>query len=285
MTAGEQWAAEQLDDLRAARFTPRAWQRFLRASFTGAKHTRRARTGLARQTRAWAALGLAADPVLRAWASAAGFQTPTRRGFVTWWLAVCVMLDWHLGMVEGPAGEQRDRLAACDALTLARLWSLPHLGAQSSPAGGSAPAFAALIGLGAASDALDGVLARRAGPTRLGRDLDKAADALVVAVACRAARRAGWLPTRTARLATARSVLPVAVAAGSYFATGHRPAVDTIGPGRLLAPVLLGGLAAAPFAHRTGALMTGGASALALALAATRLSAESSDHRQGEVPR
>jgi phosphatidylglycerophosphate synthase len=177
------------------------------------------------------------------------------------------MLDWHLGMVEGPNGEPRDRLSAADAVTLSRIALVPFLAAQGDPEQASVPTYTALLALAGASDALDGVLARRVGPTRLGRDLDTVADALTGAVAARAARRAGWLPTGASRLAAARSVIPVAVVAASYFRTGRRPAGDAVGATRRLAPALLAGLAIAPFSRLTGAGLTSAASIGSLALA------------------
>jgi phosphatidylglycerophosphate synthase len=176
------------------------------------------------------------------------------------------MLDWHLGMVEGPAGEDRGRLSAADALTLLRLWSVPLLAAQDDPATRSRPMFTALIASAAASDALDGALARRIGQTRLGSDLDKAADALTIAAASHAATRAGWLPRGAARLLAVRSVLPVAAVATTYFRTGRRPAIDSFGASRRLAPALLGGLVVAPFWPRAGAALASAASIASVAL-------------------
>lgn len=186
------------------------------------------------------------------------------------------MLDWHLGMVEGPKGEDRERLTAADAVTLTRLWSAPILAAQDQPTRDSRRVFAALIATAAASDVLDGPLARRAGSTRLGGDLDTIADAVTLASAARAARRAGWLPTGAARLVAVRSSLPVAVVAATYFRTGQRPASDCFGATRRLAPVLLGGLAAAPFSARAGATLTSAASLASLALYKKRATPSSS---------
>jgi phosphatidylglycerophosphate synthase len=270
MTPGEQWTAEQLDALRADRFTQMAWARFLSASFRRAADTRRARPQLARQARSWSIIGLSADLAIRPWARKARIPAPRHLTFLLWWLSVCAMLDWHLGMFEGPAGERRERLGAADALTLLRLWSIPLLAAQRDPGAGSGPAFAALIASAAASDALDGALARRAGPIRLGRDLDTLADATVSAVAAHTASQAGWLPPRVARLAVIRSTVPAAYATGIYFGTGRRSRVDSLGTSRQLAPALLGGLAAAPFSPRVGASLTSGASVLSLGLVVLR---------------
>lgn len=270
MTAGERWAREQLDALRVARFRPRAWISFLSASFERAADTRRARPGLAHQARTWSSIGLGAGLAVSVWAPRTCLQAPRRSRFAVWWLATSAMLDWHLGMVEGPAGEEQERLTAADALTLARLWLVPLLAAQDDSAPPSGPTFTALIAAAATSDVVDGVLARRIGPTRLGSDLDKAADLMTLAAAARAAGRAGWLGPSAARLLTARSALPVIAVATTYFRTGQRPAIDSIGVSRRLAPAVFGGLAAAPFWPRAGAAITSAASIASLALDRTR---------------
>jgi phosphatidylglycerophosphate synthase len=264
MTTGERWAAAELGELRAGRFRPRAWQRFLSASFHRARAARQARPELARQARIWSAAGLSTGIAVCAWPP---FPAPRASRFALWWLATTAMLDWHLGMVEGPAGENRDRLSTADALTLTRISLVPFLAAQGDPERASARTFTVLLVLAGASDALDGALARRAGPTRLGRDLDPIADALTSAAAARAARRAGWLPAGAARLSTARSAIPLAAVAAGYFRTGQRPATDAFRGTRRLSPVMLGGLVAAPFAARTGAVLTSASSIGSLALA------------------
>ncbi len=270
MTDGEQWAAEQLDALRSDRFVPMAWARFLGASFRRAAENRRARPQLARQARTWSVVGVSADLAIRTCARKARVPAPRHRSFLLWWLSVCAMLDWHLGMVEGSDGERRERLSAADALTLLRLWLVPLLASQGNRERRSGPAFAVLIASAAGTDALDGTLARRAGTTRFGRDLDTLADALVTAAAARGAARAGWLPRGVARLAVIRSAAPAAYATGIYFRTGRRSVVDSLGSSRQLAPALLGGLAAAPFSRRAGAALTTGASAMSLGLVVVR---------------
>jgi phosphatidylglycerophosphate synthase len=177
------------------------------------------------------------------------------------------MLDWHLGMVEGPGGEVRDRLSAADALTLARVSMVPFLAVHGDPERRSGPAFSALLILAGATDALDGILARRTGETRLGRDLDPIADALTSAAAARAARQAGWLPASAARLATARSAIPLTSVAAGYFGTGRRPPTSAFRATRPLSPVLLAGLIVAPLSARVGAALIGAASIGSLALA------------------
>jgi phosphatidylglycerophosphate synthase len=258
MTTGERWATDELDRLREANFRPGAWWRFLDASFTRARETRTARPALARQARQWSAAGLLAGLIL---CKSRRVFAPRSSHFVVWWLATAAMLEWHLGMLEGPAGERRDRLTAADALTLQRIWSVPFLAAQRA-----GRPFAVLLIAAGASDVLDGALARRAGRTRLGRDLDTVADALTTVAAVRVARRAGWLPGTVARLAAARSAIPIGVVATTYFRTGQRPTGDAFGPTRALAPVLLAGLATSPLSPRAGATLTGAASLGSLAL-------------------
>jgi phosphatidylglycerophosphate synthase len=207
MTTGEHWAAAELHELRSGHFRVGAWQRFLSAAFCRAAATRQARPQLARQARIWSAAGLSTGIATCAWLPV---PTPRASRFALWWLATAAMLDWHLGMVEGPGGERRDRLSTADAFTLTRISLVPFLAAQGDPEHASSQTFTVLLILAGVSDALDGMIARRAGPTRLGRDLDPIADALTSTAAARAACRAGWLPVGAARLSTARSAIPLA---------------------------------------------------------------------------
>jgi phosphatidylglycerophosphate synthase len=119
----------------------------------------------------------------------------------------------------------------------------------------------------AITDGLDGLLARRAGATRLGRDLDPVADALTAVAAAGAARRAGWVSTGAAGLLLARTAAPVAVVAATYFRTGTRPPTDAFRATRHLSPALIAGLALAPFTRRAGSALTSAASIASLALA------------------
>jgi hypothetical protein len=106
MTTGEQWAAAELHKLRAGRYRPDAWRHFFSSAFRRATETRQARPALARQARIWSAAGLSTG--IAACASRR-FPAPRASRFALWWLATAAMLDWHLGMVEGPAGENRDQ--------------------------------------------------------------------------------------------------------------------------------------------------------------------------------
>ena len=126
------------------------------------------------------------------------------------------MLDWHLGMAETAGREPWARaLGTADAVTLLRLWAAPLARRTAHPA---------VIAMASATDVVDGLLARRAGPTRLGRDLDSAADASFFHAALggliERGRLAPWL------LAAERAHLLVVLAASvaSYLGTSTRPA-------------------------------------------------------------
>jgi phosphatidylglycerophosphate synthase len=268
VTDGEHWAGEQLLALRSAAFRPSAWVRFVAASLDRARSTRCARPALARQSRRWAAGGLLAALAAAGALRCAGAGAPRPGRLVAWWLAIAAMLDWHLGMVEGPAGEPRDRLRAADAVALARVGLVPLVAALGRGSRRDAAAFSGLVAVGALTDALDGALARRSGATRLGRDLDTSADVLLKIAAARAARRAGWLTATSTHALIACQSAGVALATASYFATGRR---RTAAPGQVTwsAPALLGGLGLAPRAPRLGeALVT--AATLVTVIATTR---------------
>jgi hypothetical protein len=214
LTDGERWSRELLDRLRAERFTPRAWGRFLADAFARARVVRGRRPELRRQSRRWGAAGLA---------TAAPFGWRVTAWWAFWW----AMVDWHLGMVERPgggagpgAGAERAPdggarqpgggrlLGAADALTLARLWAAPVVRRHPEPA---------LVAAGMASDLLDGALARASGPTRLGRDLDSTADTLFLDSALRGAVDRHGLDPRLLALERARLTLGAAVTFASYF--------------------------------------------------------------------
>jgi phosphatidylglycerophosphate synthase len=265
MTDGERWARDALLALRDAGFRRAAWWRFLAASFARASQTRRARPALARQARAWSATALLAGHAARRLAHGRSLPTPSTATWTASWLAGAAMLDWHLGMLEGPAGEPHERLRPADALTMTRGWLAPFI-AVSRDAG----AFSVLVAAAGASDLLDGWLARRAGPTRLGRELDTIADVAVKLAAARAARRAGWLSPTTGRLLSGCQVAGVATAATAYFRTGQPPGDQAGRPARWIAPFLIGALALAPQAPRAADRIVRAASMAALAVAFRR---------------
>ena len=123
------------------------------------------------------------------------------------------MLDWHLGMFETEDGRPRN-LGAADALTLARAWLVPVALDAPSP----------LVCLAAAAtDTLDGPAARRAGPTRAGRDLEGLVDACFAAAALRGARRRGWLGRAPVAGELARIGAGFAYAVGVWFGRAQPP--------------------------------------------------------------
>jgi phosphatidylglycerophosphate synthase len=131
------------------------------------------------------------------------------------------MLDWHLGMAEGGDGKLRERLSRADAVTLGRFWLVPL-----APAVRRSPrVLAAVIVVGGLTDWLDGVLARRDGRTRLGRDLDTTADLAFLGAAAASARAAGRLPELGAWALGLRYSLGVAISLGAVFGRTRRPAI------------------------------------------------------------
>ena len=213
---GERWTREALDRLRARRFTPAAVLELVAASFARARRVRARRPELVAQSRRFGAVGLVASAPL-------GPRAAVR------WLAWWAMLDWHLGMIESDGGrEPRPRaLGAADALTLARLWAAPLARRRAHPA---------LIALASTSDVADGLLARRAGSTRLGRDLDWAADAAFFHAAVRGLVERGAL--RPWILAAERAHLLAVVGAGvvTYLGASERPST----PAERTIPATLG---------------------------------------------
>jgi phosphatidylglycerophosphate synthase len=193
-TEGERWSRELLDRLRSERFTVPAWRRFFGDGFRRARLTRARRPELVAQSRAWGWAGLAA---------AVPFGARATASWALWW----AMVDWHLGMVETAGGRER-QLGAADALTLARLWAVPVVRRHPETW---------LVAAGMATDLVDGVLARHAGPTRLGRDFDSTADTLFLDAALRGAVERRGLDPRLLALERARLLVGTAVTFGSYF--------------------------------------------------------------------
>ena len=265
MTDGERWAQVELDALRAARFRPQAWARFIAASARRAAVNRAARPALTRQARAWSATGLVAGLAARRGALQLGLRVPTQRAWLVWWLGSAAMLDWHLGMLEGPDGQRRDRLRAADALSLTRIGLAPFLAVADGKG-----LFSLLVAGGAATDLMDGRVARRHGTSRLGRDLDTSADVALKLAAARAARDGRWLTPATSRLIATCQVAGVAVVTATYFRSGRRPDDEPLGEPRWTAPLLMCGLAIAPYAPRIANPLVGAASLVTLTIAVTR---------------
>lgn len=237
---GERWSRDLLAGLRAARFRPQAWLDFLQGSLQRARATRCARPELARQARRWGSAGAITVTLL---ARALRLRPAP---YVAWWLLCWAMLDWHLGMVEGPRGERRGRLAAADALTLARLGLVPF---AATPAGRAR--WAAIVAAGAVSDGLDGLLARRGGPTRLGAQLDSSADALFFSAAAVGAARAGWSSRAATVASLARHLAGAGYVAWHWLARGGPPRLDAR-TRWAAAPGAAGLLLSAAGARRTG---------------------------------
>ena len=193
-TEGERWARDLLDRLRARRFTAPAWRDFLAESFERSRATRARRPDLTRQSRRWGAIGLAA-------------AVPFGAAPAAWWALWWAMIDWHLGMAETAEGDPRP-LRAHDALTLGRLWAAPVARRHPRPW---------LVAAVVATDMADGLLARRTGPTRLGRDLDSAADTLFLDQALRGAIEQRGLDPALLTLERARLVAGAAGVLRSYF--------------------------------------------------------------------
>jgi hypothetical protein len=215
LTEGEQWSRALLDQLRDERFAAGAWRRFFAEAFRRSRVVRARRPALVRQSRAWGLGGLAA---------AVPFGSRAVGSWALWW----AMVDWHLGMVESPDGRERG-LAACDALTLSRLWAAPVVRRHPEPW---------LVAAGMATDLLDGALARRSGPTRLGRDFDSTADTLFLDAALRGAIERHGLDARLLDLERARLVVGTVVTFANYFGASE-PAPQQANRG--LAAVLAAG--------------------------------------------
>jgi hypothetical protein len=220
LTEGERWSRELLDALRERRFTPGAWGAFLGDALARSRAVRAGRPDVVRQSRRWGAAGLAA-------------AAPFGAGPVAWWAVWWALIDWHLGMLETPDGDPRP-LRAHDALTLARLWAAPVARRHPEPW---------LVAAALATDVADGALARRHGPTRLGRDFDSTADTLFLDQVLHGAIERRGLDPALLRLERARLATGAAIVLRSYFvrsaappAVGHRePAAVLAGAGLVLA--------------------------------------------------
>ena len=243
LTDGERWTRAALARGRAGGWRPGAVAGFLAAAHERSALDRRARPELTRQSRRWSAAGAGA------WiAGAALAPGPLRRRVVpglACWAAAAALLDWHLGMVQTPAGVPR-RLGAADAATLARVWLAPLAAERAAPA---------VLIAGFATDVADGRLARRSAPTRFGRDFDGQADAVFVAAAVLGARRAGHLPQWAAIAEAAWLCAGFGRALASYFGAGAPPPPDRAAVARTAGPLRAAGLVAAGAGHRGGGLL------------------------------
>lgn len=268
-TEGERWTEERLNALRDARFAPAALRAFLGAALRRSGQARAARPQLAAQSRRWMAVGALA------WAAPAlaGVEPFRRcaRGGLAWWGLTSLMLDWHLGMLETPEGEPRP-LGPADAATLARAWLVPVVAADPRPL---------FCIVGAASDAVDGRLARATAPTRAGRDLEGMVDACFEAAALTGLRRADAIGRPAAVAEAARVAAGLLYTLHAYFGTGRAPAERIVRSGRVTAPVRMAGVAAAAAGRRrAGTILLGLGSAVAIADVAAALSATPDGRRR-----
>jgi hypothetical protein len=255
LTDGERWARSELQALLDARFSAPGLARFLARSQRRARAVRRERPALTRQARRWTAVGAGCWLWL-----AALDREPFRRRVGTglgWWAACGVMLDWHLGMVEDEDGRPV-ALGIADACTLARAWLVPVAADAAHPV---------VVALGAASDALDGPLARATRTTRAGRDLEGLVDVCFALAALRGARRVDGLSGPAAGAELGRLAAGVAYALASYFGRAAAPSPSFLRAGRALGPLRAAGLIAAGAGHRrTAGRLVAGSAALSVAL-------------------
>lgn len=221
LTAGEQWTADALADLRRRRHRPRAWWDFLLSSLERSRAAREEVPERASQARAWGAYGALAWTATCGLARGRGEGRPPLAVGLAWWLAVWQMLDWHLGMADRGDGPARGRLSPADAMTMVRFWLVPAVPAAAR----SGRALPAVIALGGVTDALDGILARHYGGTRLGRDLDTTADLMFFATAALVARRTGRLDRLAAWSLAARYGAGATVSLAAVFGRARRPVI------------------------------------------------------------
>jgi len=252
LTEGEAWTREALAALLARRFSPAAVARFLWDSSVRSAAIRRKRPELARRAWGWMALGAAACLPLR-----------ERQRALAWWALVAIMVDWHLGMVESEDGEPRN-LSAADALTLGRAWLVPVALDAPTPL---------ICATAAASDVLDGRVARRVGTTRAGRDLEGLVDTCFAAAALRGARRRGWLGRRVVAAELGRLGAGFAYALFVYFGRAQAPPDDLLHAARATTALRAAGLVAAGTGRRPAAdalMLSGSAASVALLARAAR---------------
>ena len=229
---GETWTTEVLGALRAARFRPVAWIRFLACSFERAAEARSRRrrehlqlllvggAGVA----GWAAVGA----VGHVWLALAGAA----------WVALLVaMVDWHLGMLEDDTGRALRGIGLPNWLAVARGGVVPLLVVLP-------PVWLVVVlvpaGLG---DVVDGRLARARGETsRMGIWLDGGIDAFVLGAAAIGAARDGLVPWWAAALVLFRHSVQWAVLVAAFFVRAEPPPREGFVPAKLPGLVLFAGL-------------------------------------------
>ena len=210
---------------------------------------RAARPELARQELRWALAGAAACLAL-----------PPRRRMLAWWALTCLMLDWHLGMLETEDGRPRP-LGAADALTLARAGVAPA--ALDDPG----PLIAAT---GFLTDVLDGLAARELGePTRAGRDLEGLADLCFASALLIGLRRRGLIGRTASAAELVRLGAGLSYSLAAYFGRAEPPDRELTRVARPTTVVRGAGLVAASAGHRrlgTGLVAAGCAASVGLLL-------------------
>ena len=229
----EAWTTEVLVELRYSRFVPRAWARLVTRSWARADAQRDRHPAAHRQVLFLGLVGGATWllPLLfgRPWLVVAG---------LAWWLSLTVMLDWHLGMLEGPDGSHLAGLGVANVVTAARGGLVRLLPALDRP--GLLAAFAVFSAL----DVADGRLARSRGEgTRLGAWLDGSLDGVAATVLAVSAERLGIVPLWLVLLVVARHGLPWLAACLTYIALSTRPPETGLVSARLPGLVLSLGLA------------------------------------------
>ncbi len=239
ITEGEQWTREQLELLLGARFSPPAVARFLANSQRRANDVRRRRPELGRQGVRWGIAGAGAWSAL-AVAGPGPFRRRAGAG-LAWWALTCLMLDWHLGMLETEEGDPRP-LGAADALTLTRVWLAPAVLEEPEPL---------LCAAGFATDVLDGMAARSLGrPTRAGRDLEGLADFCFATALLSGLRRDDAIGRTASAAELARLGTGLAFSLAAYFGRAEPPDRALTGAARPTTVLRAGGLIAAATGRR-----------------------------------
>jgi phosphatidylglycerophosphate synthase len=246
------WTADALERLRAGRFTPRAWIVFLASSLRRARELRPVYSRAHRTVLVIASAGSAACVAI----ALAGLARLAAAS-AAWWLVACLMLDWHLGLLDG-----RDRLGAANTLTLLRAGVVPAIVLL-----GGTPASLTLFMAAGAADVLDGRLARRLGQsTRLGVWLDGSADGLVVGAAALVA-----LPYWASAVVITRFALPWFAIAGVYFLRRERPEFRRPASTRAAGLVLFAGIALGFLSVPGAAAIAAGGAVVGLATISMRV--------------
>lgn len=239
------FALEALAELRAGRYTPAAWARFLGRSWQRSVEDARGEPALVhsclRQSAGLAGLGLLT--LCWHWRR----RPPRGRVRQAGTAALLLLLQQayvalHLGMTQADAASQRfDRLGAANCLTLLRGLCATLLVAADAD---DRPLFGLLLATGGAADALDGVVARRTGTmSRMGKMLDPMADVGFYSAATWTSVRRGALPAWFGGLALGRFLVPIGAGLYRYFWRLRTLAAEHTVWGKL-AGVLLVGLAA-----------------------------------------